>query len=144
MNSKKTKNSEGFTLIEVMIALAVLSIGIVGMMIMQGTGVKGNATANTITTGATFASDRIEQIFAMDYDDLTDGDGDGAGGLDDATVADADGNDTSNAPYNVFWNVLEDYPMPLTKTIRVIVTRLERGQTKTVSYNYVKASIIDN
>lgn len=144
MKRKSLSNTNGFTLVEVMIALAVLSIGIVGMMLMQGSGIRGNSTANTVTTGATLVGDRIEQIFAMDYDDLSDGDNDGTGGLDDVSAATADGNDTSDPDYDVFWNVVEDMPMPYTKFIRVIVTRVERGQTRAISYNYVKAGIIDN
>ncbi len=121
-----SNNQKGFTLIEVVIALGVLSIGILALMVMQFSGIKGNATANTITSAAVLAGDRIEQIFGMDYDALD------------------SGNATSPGGYNIAWTVTEDDPMDLTKTVQITVSRLERGVTRTVTYDYIKAKIVDN
>jgi len=84
---KFTDNQQGFTLIEVVIALGVLAFGILSIMLMQVAGIRGNSTANTITTESNWAADRIEQLINLDYPDpldagyanhlLSDRDGDG-------------------------------------------------------------------
>ena len=137
-------NQNGFTLIEVMISLAIFSIGILSIMLLQTTGIKGNATANTVTAATIHATNQLEQIYAMDYDDLLDTSGDGAAGLDD--IVGSDGTATGTSPegsYSIFWNVWEEAPMPMTKTVRVIVQRLERGATRTIVFNYIRAEIVD-
>lgn len=162
-NSPVGGSSAGFTLIEVIIALAILTIGILAVNAMQTVSVRGNATASGITTSANWAADRIEQINGAAYDDAlvndTDADGtsqdpnldsvDDSGGnfgLDDAkpTVAaditTADHTWTSpDGIYTILWNVAPDYPMPNVKTIHVIVQRSDRGTAKSVTLRYKKA-----
>ena len=76
---KIANNQKGFTLIEAMVALSILTIGILTLYTMQTTALKGNATANGLTTASTWATNRIEQILSMKYDDIVDTDGDGTG-----------------------------------------------------------------
>lgn len=54
-------NNRGFTLIEAVISLGVLSIGILALFAMQTLSIRGNANASRITTLATWGSDEIEQ-----------------------------------------------------------------------------------
>ena len=136
--------NEGFTLIEALIAMGMLSFAILGMYTMHVTGIKGNATANQITTASEWGSSRIEQIFGMEYDDtaLDDSNGDGLAGLDktDATV-----DHTATSPdgfYTLYWNVADDEPLPHLKTIRVIINRNDRGQAKSVVMNYIKSEFV--
>jgi type IV pilus modification protein PilV len=70
-------DENGFTLIEVLVAMVILSIGILSMYSMQITSIRGNSTASQITIAATAGANQIENIFAMDYDQLVDLDGDG-------------------------------------------------------------------
>lgn len=58
---KITDNNRGFTLIEAVISLGVLSIGILALFAMQTLSIRGNANASRITTLATWGSDEIEQ-----------------------------------------------------------------------------------
>ena len=136
-------NQSGFTLLEVLIALFIFSIGILGVNAMQLTSIQGNGKANRISRASSLAADRIEQILSMPYDsdtNLIDDDGDGlidgadlkeqyvdvnangTAGLTDVPpntdvgpVLSADGN------YQIYWNVALDSPVTNTKTIRVIV-----------------------
>ncbi len=75
------KNNDGFTLIEVLIAIAVLSIGILAMQAMQGISIDENTKSSSISNKSNLASTRIEQIINLDYDDpsLDDTDADGTG-----------------------------------------------------------------
>ncbi len=103
----KLNNNKGFTLIESVIATAVLGIGILALQTMQITSIKGNAHANRITTSSILASDRLERIYTAPYRDTTltcaddlmcDRDGDGTdqdidmNGIDEVTADDSDTN----------------------------------------------------
>ncbi|MGB5686849.1 MAG: prepilin-type N-terminal cleavage/methylation domain-containing protein [Candidatus Electrothrix sp.] len=66
----KVTTQNGFTLIETLMAMAIFTIGILGLFGMQTAAIKENLAANAITTGSTWATDRVEQLLAMDYSDL--------------------------------------------------------------------------
>lgn len=149
-----TKCQSGFTLIEVLIALVIFSVGILGVNAMQLTSIKGNSKANRVTEASNLAADRIEQVLSMPYNsdsNLIDDDGDGSvdeldeqfidgvgtnndvAGLSDlppntdvGPVLSADGN------YNIYWNVAENYPLPDTKTIRFFVDPPGNGPNVTM------------
>ncbi|MBV5329869.1 MAG: prepilin-type N-terminal cleavage/methylation domain-containing protein [Chlorobium sp.] len=71
---KPTINQDGFTLIEAMIAMMLLTIGILPLFTMQIRAINGNATANSLTGASTRALDQIEQILSWNPSDsrLTD------------------------------------------------------------------------
>lgn len=147
---------------EVMVATVVLSIGILSLYTMQMTAIKANASAYKLTASSNAASDRIERLLSLDYDDplLVDVDGDGtnqdnnndgiddvgadlAFGLDDADPATADRRDSSPpSGYTIVWNIAVDYPVPNSKTIRVLVSHQDGGRTKTIPMTYIKADEI--
>ena len=108
----KLSEQTGFTLIETLVAIMVLTIGILALYTMQLSAIQGNSTAGQITRAATAGANQVEAIFAMDYDDLVDVDGDGTGqdanrdgidddggnfGLQDAQCC-QDGNDPAGNP----------------------------------------------
>ena len=66
---KKLQNEQGFTLIEVVIALGVLAFGILSLMLLQTSGVRGNTTADITTVSTNDASDQIEKILGLPYED---------------------------------------------------------------------------
>ncbi|MDA3819829.1 MAG: prepilin-type N-terminal cleavage/methylation domain-containing protein [Candidatus Delongbacteria bacterium] len=78
MSKITQKNQNGFTLIEVMIAITVLAIGILGVAKMQLSAVKGNSYASGLTEATAFAQNKMEELVALAYDDadLYDDDGD--------------------------------------------------------------------
>lgn len=144
-------DTAGFTLIEVLIAMSVLSIGIMAMYSMQITSLKGNATANRITAESTWAADQIETMVAMDYADFKDSDSDGTNQDQNLDGVDDDGEDfglsdigtnadgsrvTADGFYSVFWNVAEDLPAINAKTVRIIVQHNTNG--KRVQLQYIK------
>jgi type IV pilus modification protein PilV len=59
------KNNKGTTLIELLIALSVLSVGLLGVSKMQLFGIQSNAHANKLTVATILAQDRLEQIKAV-------------------------------------------------------------------------------
>lgn len=159
---KHLSNQNGFTLVEVMVAMVVFAIGILTLNLMQTSAIDGNASANRMTNAATWASDRVEQIFALEYDDalLADTDGDGTGedtdatpgvdddggnfGLGDDNTTSADHNFSSpdGGEYTVLWNVAVDEPMPDMKTIHIIVQRNDLGVSKSITFEYMKSKFM--
>ena len=153
---------QGFTLIEIMIAITVFAIGILAVGKMQIAAIQGNSRANHLTEAATIAQSKIEELISLNYNDplLADGDLDGTNqdsnddgiddggndfGLNDNTVGNADGTDqyqaVGNLQYNIFWNIAPDEPTTDTKIVRVIVTWSHGGLTRNVSLEAVKVRI---
>ena len=63
-------NSEsGFTLIEALIALAVLTIGILALNAMQVSAIRGNSTSNSLSVATSVARDGFERLMNVDEDD---------------------------------------------------------------------------
>ena len=77
MNSPKKE--AGFTLMEILIAIAILAFGLLAVATMQAWSIKGNSQAIGITEGITLAQDKIEEFISLDYNhtDLSDTDNDG-------------------------------------------------------------------
>lgn len=52
----------GLTLLEVVVALTILSIGLLGIALLQITAVRSNASAHVSVLAARFAQDRLEEM----------------------------------------------------------------------------------
>jgi len=135
---KKGQNEKGFTLLEVIVAISILTIGLLAVASMQVSAIKGNTLAFGITEATSWASDQIEKLIVLPYDhaDLQDTDGDGASGLEDASEATDDNPNTpppTHGKYKVYWNVAVDDTADGTKTVNVIVTWTDHGIQKRVS-----------
>ena len=138
---KKNKDSEkGFTLLEVIIAISILTIGLLAVASMQVSAIKGNTLSFGVTEATTWAGDQMEKLMIMPYDPdpyadddpLDDRDKDGKLGLEDDTPGTADHNVTRRK-YTVYWNIAVDADRDDTKTVNVIVTWKDHGIQKRVS-----------
>ncbi|GAB4342358.1 MAG: hypothetical protein Kow0089_17350 [Desulfobulbaceae bacterium] len=155
-------DNQGFSLIEVIVALAVLTIGILAVNAMQTLSIRGNKTANDITAGTGWSADQVERIILMDYDDLVDTNGNGAGpdvndnniddddegmagdgisnfGLDETANPDAVEANDPDGRYTIVYNVAQNYPMDNIKTVHVIVTWNDGGTTRSVTIHHKKS-----
>lgn len=63
-------NEKGFTLLEVIIAISILTVGLLAVATMQITAIRGNNFAYIRTEGTTLAQDMMEELIAMPFDDL--------------------------------------------------------------------------
>ena len=153
----KIDESEGFTILEVLIALAILSIGILGVAKMQLSAISGNSSSRGLTEAATLGQQQLESLMSLSYTDalLADTNVDGTNqdtnndGLDndggnfglDETAA-ADHTTTIDTVYNLFWNIAEDEPVTGAKKIRLIVQWKSSGfKTKQIVFDTVKVSM---
>ena len=65
-----TGNEAGFGLIEVLIAMTVLSIGILALFAMFESGIRQISRASTVTTAGALADRELEGFVAMRYDSI--------------------------------------------------------------------------
>ena len=122
-------NENGFTLLEILIAITIFAIGMLAVASMQISGIHGNATAIVLTGGAAWGADKAEELVARSYDhaDLNSG---------------AHGPETDDTGrYTISWNVTDDRPINNVKTVLVTVTWQDRGNNKSLVLNYYKADI---
>ncbi|MGD9161648.1 MAG: prepilin-type N-terminal cleavage/methylation domain-containing protein [Desulfobacteraceae bacterium] len=123
---------EGFTIIEVMIALSILTIGILSIASMQVSAIKGNYLSDKITSAFTLAEDKMEALLGMDYNDpalkdLVPGNNDDLGRIDpgwtDRQELNIDETGKVNAgQFRRIWNIADNRPIENNKTVTVIVT----------------------
>ena len=122
---KKLRNDEGYTLIEILIAIAILAVGLLAIATMQVSSIRVNDTARKMTRRATMAQDRLEYLMSLGYTHavLTSG-------------SHTDGSAPSG--YSISWTVSTGGTLPpLTKLIRV---RISQGG-KTTSMSNIKARL---
>jgi prepilin-type N-terminal cleavage/methylation domain-containing protein len=67
-NTTLSKKNKGFSLIEVLIAMAIFSIGILAVGSMQLASTKNNTTGNITTQASMLARQKIEELRAVQED----------------------------------------------------------------------------
>jgi len=144
--SRETEKTNGFTLIEVLIAIFILTVGILAVAAMQIASIQGNATAASVTEAINTGTSEIEGLLQQGLNSyngtgMLDRNNDGVAGLNNATAATADYN-TVYGRYTVYWNVALDELFLSTKTIRIIIAWNDRGSLKSTMLNYIIPEII--
>ncbi len=168
----KMQDNTGFTLIEVMIAVAVLAIGILSLNSMQVTSISGNTTASHLTEATVQAMNLIERIQALPYDAASNGQDDDGDGLadepDEQILQDPSGTGTSYSlaafaangiddnndgtvddsgegdpsGYQISWVVRDNWPVSNARQCTVTVNFVDRGVTRTVTLSTIKLRTI--
>ena len=107
---------KGFTLSEVLVAIVVLSLGLLGLERMHIAAIQVNTIASRLTQATTLAQDRAELLMALPYNDPTLADTTGQGSFTSYT--------DPNPPqgYTIRWEVDTDAPSAGIKTINIYVT----------------------
>ncbi|KAB2891574.1 MAG: prepilin-type N-terminal cleavage/methylation domain-containing protein [Desulfobulbaceae bacterium] len=133
---------KGFTLIEVIVSLAVFTIGILACYAMQLNSTVSSGRANSVQTSSTWATYIAEEFLALEYADplLQNSAGDALNGLTDIDDTNRAGDtpdgvryitrsgSVCSAPssadlYAVFWNVAENRPLAGLKQVRITVVK---------------------
>lgn len=131
----------GFTLLEVLIALVIFSIGILAVGAMQISAIKGNSIADRLTAATNAAGSQVEQFMNWSYTDTRLASGnDTVYTLPGGGNITADGNQTSpDGSYEVYWNVTDDSPVTDSKTIEITAWWQSRGRQKSLELVAIKA-----
>jgi general secretion pathway protein I len=122
MNKVITKRASGFTLLEVMVALSIISIVLVSLLISQSQGVSLQDETKFTTTAALLAQKKISEIEAKKDDGLT-----------------ADSGDFGDDFPNYFWEVnVQDVTFTgaekFTKYLKQIDLNIYRGENRRDQY----------
>ncbi len=115
--------SKGFTLIEVLISLVILSISLLALAGLMTTTTKTNAFGGNLTEAATLAQDRMEDLRVTDWNNIVSGN---------------DINPIRGSDYNRAWTVVlgpNSPPPPNDNEKRVTVTvNWNDGISRSISF----------
>jgi len=119
----------GFTLIEVLVAIVILTVGLLAVGTMQISAIRGNFMSGNTSTALSLASEKMEDLLNKDFNhaDLTNSVTGNDTNLSSITSVDHQENISeegvvgAGAFYRRIWNI-DDEPGPTTKNMMVIVT----------------------
>ena len=104
------KKKQGYTLIEVLIAMAIFAVGFLALASLQIRSISQNASSRMATDATTMAVESMERLISLPYNHAE---------LDQ-------GNNPHSTPttegYTIEWNIQDDVPITATKTIVINVT----------------------
>jgi type IV pilus assembly protein PilV len=110
------KKQEGFTLIEVLIAVSIFAVGLLAVAAMQTSAIRVNSTAGRITELSTCGIDKLEELLSLPFTDAQ---------LSSAGNPHAD--PVTPDGYTVTWNTFANNPVP--GTMRIDMTVAGKGKT---------------
>jgi len=70
MHTPFESREAGFTLIEVILAISILTVGLLAVASMQVSAIRGNSYADCVTEAAVLAQDKLEELMAENYSDV--------------------------------------------------------------------------
>lgn len=130
----------GFTLIEVLIAMTIFSVGILGIMKLQIKSIQNNSLAGSSTVAGAIAQLHLENIISSDFysPGIRDINKENNGNLNSVSNVDfrninAGGKPVYWGKYDFVCNVADDTPIKNTKTLVVTVTWDKGRRSRRVS-----------
>lgn len=138
------RNMNGFTLLEVIVAIAVLTIGILSFYTMHFSSIMGNAKASTITQASNAARDKIEKLMSKDFSN--------------SDFNSGNHSETAVSPItSIKWTVtdwetdginndgdtlIDEFDERGVKSIQLTIEYTEKGKTKNNSIHFLKTEIL--
>lgn len=131
-----TNNQNGFSLIEVMISIVVLSLGLLGVAAMQVTSIRVNTIANQVTNASTLLQDRVETLMALPFNhaDLSDST--------DVGLWETHVDPNPPVGYSIVW-LVDDDPSGDEKTINLRATWQQGNQQKDFTLSFIRSTFHD-
>lgn len=137
MMAIKITSEAGLTLIETMLALLVLSVGILAAASMQINGLQSNTRAKSASKGSRAALTLIEKMHILPFEDSLLADIDGDYDLQNPDFGPVLSDDASTM---LEWEIQDGFPAPGLKRITVTARwKKPGGQMGDIRYNLVRA-----
>jgi len=152
-------NKKGFSILEVVIGVAIFMVGMLGIAALQISAIKAESFSSRLTEATCLARSTFEQMMSTSYTSsmLEDDDNSGSGkdfaadpGMTTDKNADANANDIldvieiadeavivnggTNGMYSVYLSVCNECNLEETKTVRVLVTWVVKGVPQTIEF----------
>ncbi|MGA9176460.1 MAG: prepilin-type N-terminal cleavage/methylation domain-containing protein [Desulfobacterales bacterium] len=105
------KKEDGYTLIEILIAITIFAVGLLAVAGMQTSAIRMNSMAGNLTNFSTWGMDKIEELSALPYSHPL---------LDPANNP----HQEVLGDYTISWTIIDNNPVSNTKNITVTVTGL--------------------
>ena len=142
----------GFTLIEVLFAVAIFLIGILAVLMMHIKAINTNAGARSVTENYTWAIDKVEELIALNYTDAQLAAGEHSMGVGTFTQASDGIDNNANGQIDeagetgqifINWTVQDDFPVVDTKSVRVTVRHIiPLASDKIINFDFIKAKML--
>lgn len=124
------KDSKGYSLLEIMMALVILSVGLLALVQMQGVFAKGSGDARYITRAMDVGMSKMEELKNVAYSDPI---------LNDGSHSDTDS--SFGKQFQITWNVNTTGTTNNIKEIELTVTWSSGSDSKSVTLNNVRPRI---
>jgi prepilin-type N-terminal cleavage/methylation domain-containing protein len=120
---KVLKKQDGFTLIEVLVALTIFAVGLLAIAALQTSAIRMNSTGDRLTEISTLGIDKYEELMSLPFTDPQ------------LAVGGPYTDPNPPAGYTVRWTVVQDILVANTKYISLTVT----GKGKTLRRMSIRA-----
>jgi type IV pilus assembly protein PilV len=117
------KKQDGFTLIEVLVALTIFAVGLLAIAALQTSAIRMNSTGDRLTEISTLGIDKYEELMSLPFTDPQ------------LAVGGPYTDPNPPAGYTVRWTVVQDILVANTKNITLTVT----GKGKTLRRMSIRA-----
>ena len=115
-----TSRQQGFTLLEILVAMTILAVGILALGTMQISAIRANDFAGSLNGALNLATDRLERLMTLPYTSIT-----------------TAGAPTTVGAYTLNWTVTDNSPLTDSKTVAVVVAWVERGDPRQVTVRHI-------
>lgn len=134
--TRQHKNPNGFTLVELLVALVILSIGLLALAGLQVVVVKGNAGSKNLTSAVILAEAKIEELKSNGFGSLTNGNS-----QDPNNPVNEIGE--SGGIFTRSWVIADYLALADMKQITVTLTWTDSGGDHTISVTTVFSEVVD-
>lgn len=147
MDSIGKRQEAGFSLIEVLVALTILAVGLLGLALLQTTAIRGNAIASRSSIALKVGQDKLEWFRGQSWASIASSNG---SIVDNSTLADVyatlpanPGGDNAFAGGTTFYRVWRVSPSP-SGTLRTITVWTCWRDERSVWHNVMLATEMAN